>query len=185
MKYGYIKAIFSAFLFSLFLYSCSKTDETPSNSTALPAGPQDTVTSFMVYFYDVVDSVYEVGNYDDPDGPGPKSASIGGVTLKKDRTYQITYRIEDATGTPVMLHNKIKTNGKDYKICIGNQLGCNSQATDSDGSLPIGLTSRLTTSSTTGYANLSFTIKYQKGVKNGDCSPGTTYYTCAIPIFVN
>lgn len=175
---------------TLFFVSCAKEDSSGSNSssntTTLPAGPQDTVTSFMVYFTDAVDSVTEVGSYDDPDGPGPKAASVGGVVLKKNSTYFVSFFIEDATSTPKnYLHNKIKSNGKEYKFCFGNPLGINVVATDSDGSFPIGLNSTLTTSSTTGSGQLGFTIKYQKGVKNGSCSPGVVYHTCNIPIFVN
>lgn len=173
---------------TLLLTACSKDDtETPGSggTTTLPAGPQDSVTTFMVYFTNTVDSTTEIGSYDDPDGPGPKSANVGGVVLKKNASYIVTFFIEDATGSPVFLHNKIKTNGKDYKICISNPLGINVNATDSDGSMPIGLVNLLQTSSSTGSANLNFTVKYQKGSKNGTCSPGIVYHSCNIPIFVN
>lgn len=173
---------------TLLLTACSKDDtETPGSggTTTLPAGPQDSVTTFMVYFTNTVDSTTEIGSYDDPDGPGPKSSNVGGVVLKKNASYIVTFYIEDATGSTVFLHNKIKTNGKDYKICISNPLGINVNATDSDGSMPIGLVNMLQTSSTTGSANLNFTVKYQKGSKNGTCSPGIVYHSCNIPIFVN
>lgn len=173
---------------TLLLTACSKDDtETPGGggTTTIPAGPQDTVTTFMVYFTNTVDSTTEIGSYDDPDGPGPISANVGGVVLKKNASYILTFYIEDATGKTVFLHNKIRTNGKDYKICISNPLGINVNATDSDGSMPIGLVNLLQTSSTTGNANLNFTVKYQKGSKNGTCSPGIVYHTCNIPIYVN
>ena len=174
---------------TLLLTACSKDDtETPGSNgstTTTPTGPQDTVTTFMVYFTNTVDSTVEIGSYDDPDGPGPISPNVGGVVLKKNASYIVTFYIEDATGNTVYLHNKIKTNGKDYKICISNPLGINVNATDSDGSMPIGLINMLQTSGSTGSANLNFTVKYQKGTKNGTCSPGTVYHTCNIPIFVN
>ncbi len=174
---------------TLLLTACSKDDtETPGSNgstTTTPTGPQDTVTTFMVYFTNTVDSTVEIGSYDDPDGPGPISPNVGGVVLKKNASYIVTFYIEDATGSTVYLHNKIKTNGKDYKICISNPLGINVNATDSDGSMPIGLINMLQTSGSTGSANLNFTVKYQKGTKNGTCSPGTVYHTCNIPIYVN
>lgn len=172
---------------SIFLTACSKDDNSEGSGTvSLPAGPQDTVTSFMVYFTNTVDSTVEVGSYDDPDGPGPKAANVGGVVLKKNASYEITYFIEDGTASPkVYLHNKIKTNGKDYKFCYGSPLGINVVPTDSDGTLPIGLKSMLSTSSTTGFDQLNFTIKYQKDVKTGACSPGVVYYSCNIPIIIN
>lgn len=173
---------------TLIITSCSKEDtDNPDGGTLVtPAGPQDTVTSFMVYFTNTVDSMTEVATYDDPDGPGPKAASVGGVVLKKNSSYVVTFMIEDATASPkTFLHPKIKNNGKDYKICISNPLGISVNATDSDGSMPIGLVNMLSTSSTTGSDNINFTIKYQKGVKNGQCSPGTVYHSCNIPVFVN
>lgn len=167
--------------------SCSK-EETSSETPAvnLPAGPQDTVTSFMVFFTNTADSMAEVGSYDDPDGPGPKPANIGGVTLKTNATYRITFFIEDATNPSkvVYLHNKIKTYGRDYKLCISNPLGISVSAQDSDGTLPIGLVNDLITTGNTGSDNMNFTIKYQKDVKNGQCSPGVVYYTCNLPVSV-
>lgn len=183
-----IKIILQLLAFtSIILTACSKDDSSEGSGTVtLPAGPQDTVTSFMVYFTNMADSSVEVGSYDDPDGPGPKAANVGGVVLKKNASYQITYFIEDGTASPkVYLHTKIKNNGKDFKFCYGSPLGINVVATDSDGSLPIGLISNLTTASSTGMDQLNFTIKYQKGVKSGSCSPGVVYHTCNIPIVVN
>lgn len=186
-----LKLIFQLIFFvAVFLTACSKDDDSASSgnstSTTTPTGPQDTVTSFMVFFTNTVDSVTEVGSYDDPDGPGPKPANIGGVVLKKNSSYIVSLNLEDATATPkVFLHTKIKNNGKDYKVCISNPLGTTVNATDSDGTLPIGLVNFLTTGSTTGNDNMNFTIKYQKGCKSGSCSPGTVYYTCNIPVYVN
>lgn len=179
--------LYLALFTTLFTTACSKeeTDNT-NNTTSTLTGPQDTVTSFMVYFTNTVDSVTEVGSYDDPDGPGPRSANIGGVVLKKNASYIVTFMIEDATGkSKVFLHNKIKTYGKDYKICISNPLGISTNAIDSDGTMPIGLVNDLLTTSSTGSGTFNFTIKYQKGCKNGSCSPGSVYYTCNLPVYVN
>ncbi|MCC6818282.1 MAG: hypothetical protein IT245_05285 [Bacteroidia bacterium] len=168
--------------------ACSKDDSGSNNdgNVALPAGPQDTVTSFMVFFTNTVDSSVEVGSYDDVDGPGPITPNLGGVVLKKNSTYVLSFFIEDGTGpSKVYLHTKIKNNGKDFKFCFSNPLGINVVSTDSDGSLPIGLVSTLNTSNSTGMDQLNFTIKYQKGVKNGSCSPGIVYHSCNIPIIIN
>lgn len=167
----------------LALGSCSKKDS--EEPLSLPPGPQDTVTNFSAYFYNVIDSTTEVASCDDPDGPGPLEASIGGIALQKNSNYIITFRIEDATGnTSVMLDKKIKANGKDFKICLNNPLGSNVHATDSDGSNPIGLENAMSTSNITGNDKITFTIKYQKGVKNGQCEPGIVYYTCSVPVTI-
>lgn len=167
----------------LGLLSCSKKDA--DEPLSLPPGPQDTVTNFSAYFYNVVDSTTEVASFDDPDGPGPIEASIGGITLQKNSNYMITFRIEDATGnSSVMLDQKIRNNGKDFKICLSNPLGTTIHATDSDGSHPIGLEDDMSTSNMTGNDKITFTIKYQKGVKNGQCEPGVVYYTCSVPVTI-
>lgn len=173
---------------ALFIVSCSKEDSVSSGgSTTLPAGPQDTVTSFMVYFTNTSDSSVEVGSYDDPDGPGPKPANVGGVTLKAGSTYLVTFFIEDASnpGKIVFLHTKIKNNGNEYKICTNNPLGSSVTPADSDGTYPIGLVNNLVTAGNTGSESMNFTIKYQKSVKNGECSPGVTYFSCNIPFALN
>jgi hypothetical protein len=182
------KIIFSftciAALASCFV-SCKK-ENTSNEGVSLPPGPQDTITSFMVNFYNTSDSTVEVGSYDDPDGAGPIAPNIGGASLKKNASYIITFLMEDATDAAhsVFIQNKIKTNGKDYKICIGSPLGISVNATDSDGSRPIGLTNNMSTSSTTGSGKMNFSIKYQKGVKDGQCAPGLLLFNCDIPVTV-
>ncbi len=162
--------------------SCGKKDQ----GTPVAEGPKDTITSFMVNFYDPIDSTTEVGAYDDPDGPGPIQPSIGGVALKKNTAYVVTFMIEDATNPKsiVYIHNKIKSNGKDYRLCTTNSLGISVTAKDSDGSMPIGLVNDLNTSSSTGTNSMVFTIRYQKGVKDGQCSAGSLYYQCSLPVSV-
>lgn len=172
---------------SISFIACSKEDDNNSNTVvSLPAGVQDTVTSFMVFFTNNIDSSVEVASYDDPDGPGPKSPNIGGVTLNKNANYKVTFFIEDATNASQIsyLHTKIKNNGKDFKICASNPLGMTLTAKDSDGTFPIGLVNDLTTGSTLGNDNINFTVKYQKSVKNGQCSPGIVYFSCNIPVGV-
>lgn len=181
-------SLFLTVLSAVFFTACSKEDTTAdgsNGSSTTTTLPQDTVTSFMVYF--TTDSTTEVGSYDDPDGPGPKPANVGGVYLKSNSTYKVTFFIEDATdpNKVVYLHNKIKNNGSDYKICTSNPLGSSVVAVDSDGTYPIGLVNDLLTTGNTGTENMNFTIKYQKSVKNGQCSPGVTYFTCNIPFGLN
>jgi hypothetical protein len=182
MKRSFIYLSLIAFL---VLNACKK-EESSSNDTkvSLPAGPQDTVTSFMITFFNTIDSSSTIAEYADEDGLGPKSPTFGGFSLEKNTLYQVSFRVEDGTGTPIVLNNKIKTNGKDYKICVNNPLGISFVPTDSDGSLPIGLMQNMTTSSTTGDGNMTFTIKYQKGVKNGQCEPGIVYFSCTLPFSV-
>lgn len=182
MKQISLSLLFVAFIAACFV-SCKKDK---NEALALPAGPQDTVTSFMVSFYHTVDSTTDVGACDDPDGPGPMQANIGGVSLKKNSTYIVTFMIEDATNPSqsIYLDKKIKNNGKDFKLCMGNPLGISIVAKDSDGSLPIGLVNELVTSSSTGNDKISFTIKYQKGVKDGSCDPGIMYYNCSLPVTI-
>ncbi len=172
---------------STFFVSCSTKDQAalaPSKPKA-PA-PQDTVTNFYVYFSDPIDSSAEVAAYEDQDGPGPMEASFGGVSLKANTHYIVTFVIEDGTNPAktVYLNNKILSNARDYKLCISSPLGITIKPTDSDGLLPIGLENELNTSSTTGNGSINFSLKYQKGVKNGQCEPGTTIFNANFPISV-
>ncbi len=203
------------FLFAItlitFLVSCSKDHEiepssfkSPTNnpedtsyhvipkdtSTKIPVATtaQDTISNFFVYFTNPVTSNVEVAAYEDLDGAGPKPAIIGGVTLKANTYYVVTFRIEDATnhtGNRVYIHDKIKNNGTDYKICISTPMGISVNPTDSDGSMAIGLVNDLYTSPGIGSDKINFSIKYQKGVKDGQCAPGTLYFNCNIPVTVN
>jgi len=178
-------AFFLGFALTLISINACKKE---SNSTNITTGslPTDTVTSFMVNFINTVDSTVDVASYDDPDGNGPINPSIGGVTLKKNSSYRVTFMILDESNPiqMVMLHNKIRTAGKDYKLCMSNPLGVSVTATDSDGSFPIGLDNLMTTGATTGNDYMNFTIKYQAGVKNGQCDPGQVFFTCNLPISI-
>jgi hypothetical protein len=170
-----------------FFTSCSKQEQIEVTPTAFKAPVLlDTITNFYVHFSDPIDSATEVGAYEDIDGPGPMEGAISGVSLKANTHYIVTFMMEDATNpeNPINIQNKIRTYGKDYRLCISNQLGMAITPTDSDGVMPIGLVNELNTTSTTGDGSISFTLKYQKGVKNGDCSPGTVVYKCTIPISV-
>ena len=169
---------------TVIFFACKKDNN--SNTTVNGTLPTDTVTSFMVNFINTVDSTVEVASYDDPDGNGPINPTIGGVTLKKNSSYRVTFMILDESNPNqmVLLHSKIKSAGKDYKICISSPLGCSISATDSDGSYPIGLDNLMSTSSTTGSDYMNFTIKYQAGVKNGQCDPGQVLFTCNLPVSI-
>ena len=166
-------------------------DWKPRDTTATPhvaLTPADTVSSFIVYFTDPETTTVQEGQYEDLDGAGPLLPNIGGVALNANTKYIVTFRIEDATngkGSTVFIDDKIKADGKDFKICISNPLGIIISPTDSDGSLPIGLENELITGSTKGSCNMSFTIRYQKDVKNGDCAPGINYFTCSLPVTIN
>lgn len=175
---------------TMLITSCSK-EEIPFENTESkiyePASSlKDTVTSFMVFFGNPKDSSAQVGVYDDPDGPGPKPASIGGVVLSPNTAYEVTFFIEDASNpaSVAYLHNKIKANGTQFKICTNNPLGSNIQATDSDGKFPIGLENKMFTNENTGDSYMNFTIKYQKDVKNGSCTPGEVYFSVEIPVSI-
>jgi hypothetical protein len=179
-----MKPIFLSITCLLLVFSACKKEPTDSSNVVLPAGPQDSITSFMIYLDDMVDSTTTIANYTDIDGPGPKRPTFGGFSLKKNRNYEVSFRIEDETGVPIVLNSKIKTNAKDYRICINEPLGITVSAKDSDGQHALGLVNSLTTSSQTGNDYMTFTIKYQKGVKNGQCDPGVVYFTCTLPFSV-
>jgi hypothetical protein len=183
-----------AVVLTTFLGSCSKEDAGGYSPKAKPNGnntvptelQQDTITNFLVYFSNPADESTQVGAYEDPDGPGPIEPCIGAVVLKANTQYIVTFMIEDATNKNkrVDIDNKIQKNGRDYKICISNPLGSSISAIDSDGLMAIGLENKLMTSEQTGNSSFNFSIKFQQGVKNGDCGPGKMYFSCDIPVSI-
>ena len=87
-------AFFLGFALTLFSINACKKESNSANKITGTL-PTDTVTSFMVNFINTVDSTVEVASYDDPDGSGPINPSIGGVTLKKNSSYRVTFMILD------------------------------------------------------------------------------------------
>ncbi len=170
----------------VFAFGCKKESNSQNNDTkTTPVAPKDSITNLMVTFYNTEDSSNQVGGVSDPDGPGPIQASYNGVVLLPNTLYNVSIRLEDETGSFVNISDKIKANPKDYLICFGNNLSMSTVSTDSDGTHSIGLKFNLTTSSMTGSGNLDLNIKYQKGVKNGQCEPGSLYYSAYVPILIN
>lgn len=162
----------------------------PNNNPDNPiVSPKDTITNFLVYFTNPENSTVEVGAYEDPDGSGPAKASIGGVTLKANTLYIVNFLIEDGSTNNTEktdINSKIISNGTDYKMCISNPLGISVTPTDYDSNdMILGLQNELMTSSKTGSGSINFTLRYQKGVKNGQCEVGTNFYSCNIPITIN
>ena len=174
-------------LFSfIFIFGCKKDKNSQNNgSNNTPVAPKDSITNLIVTFYNTDDSSNQVGGINDPDGPGPIQPNYNGVVLVPNTLYNVSIRLEDETGSLVNISDKIKANPKDYFICFGNNLNMTTVSTDSDGSHSIGLNFNLTTSSMTGSGNLDLNIKYQKGVKNGQCNPGSLYYSAYVPILIN
>lgn len=178
---------FFVVLFSfIFIFGCKKDKNSQNNgSNNTPVAPKDSITNLIVTFYNTDDSSNQVGGIYDPDGPGPTQPNYNGVVLLPNTLYNVSIRLEDETGSFVNISDKIKANPKDYFVCFGNNLGMTTVSTDSDGSHSIGLNFNLTTSSMTGSGNLDLNIKYQKGVKNGQCNPGSLYYSAYVPILIN
>jgi len=178
-----MKQYFVIFGLIFFLIQACKKDKSDANIPN-PNGPKDSVTNFMVTIFDTQDSMVKIANYSDVDGPGPKRPLISGFSFKKNNTYLLSFRVEDATGVPVNLTNKIKSDGKNFKVCVSTPFGIQARATDSDGQYLIGLEYEIITSNQTGDGEMDFTIKYQNKVKNGSCEPGVVYFTCSMPFSV-
>jgi hypothetical protein len=163
-------------------------DSLPTKNPVKNVTPQDTITNFFVYFQDTFNSSVEVGVYEDVDGSGPAEAALSAVTLKPNTYYKVSIRMQnalDATKERVRIYEKIRDNGKDFRICATAPLGMNIIPTDSDGLMAIGLENEVNTTSMKGEGMMNFTVRYQKGVKNGQCEAGTVYYKCSIPVFIN
>jgi hypothetical protein len=164
------------------LASCKKES---GNDTTLPTSQKDVVTFFSVSFYNVIDSSVNYCSYVDTDGDGPLFPSISGTALKVNAEYEVSIRLKDESRTPAVdLYSKLRSDGKNYKVCFSNTIGLTLVPTDSDGSLPIGFESTLKTGATPDFSNFNFTIMHQPGVKNGSCSPGTVYFNCSIPVSI-
>ncbi len=184
-----MKKIIVGFIIALGVFQACKKEETKTDDSKQNTpvnAPSDTITNFMVKFYSLKDSSTQVANYNDPDGAGPKPGSSGGVVLTANTDYEITYRIEDGSNpsNPVVLNNKIQTNSKDYILCASSNMGITVNAADNDGKYPLGLIHKFTTGSSSS-GKFYFSLKYQKGIKNGSCDIGVEQVNCSIPIQVN
>ncbi len=186
-----LKTIFLRTLFiaagsgMLWLSSCQPDD--PNLPTDPKNTGKDTVTTFNLKLTKLSDNSVSFASCFDPDGAGPKSPTlINSVNLKANSEYDLEISAFDDTD-PLNSHNftdsilKYKT---DYLLCVTSGTGISLLATDTDGTRPIGLKQRLKTFSAAS-GTMVLNLKYQKGVKNGDCSPGTSMLNISFPLVIS
>ncbi|MBC7426003.1 MAG: hypothetical protein H7321_05660 [Bacteroidia bacterium] len=183
-KTGFLLITLSAFLLS----SCKK-DKNDNNNTNNDQKPISTATVTTVYIeaLEENDSMSRFYGWNDADGPGGNQPLFDAFVLKANKSYEIFLNFEDGTNSSAIVDlNKdvIKPNSNNYKICITGDQGLVATAKDKDGNgRDLGLDYNIMAFQK-GNGKLKITIKDQKNVKNGDCDPGTVFWSFEFPLIV-
>jgi len=148
----------------------------------------EVITTVQMVFTDSATStVAGTFEFNDPDGPGGNPPQrLDTINLQSSKTYLVELRFIDASKNPAHdITHEIREEAKEHIVCF-TDAGSNITIlrTDSDGTHPIGLSSRWNAPDVMGSGNVKVTLKHQPGVKNGQCEPGDTDVEVEFPVRV-
>ena len=141
----------------------------------------------MVFTDSATSTVAGTFEFSDPDGPGGNPPQrLDTIDLQRSKTYLVELRFIDASKNPAHdITHEIREEAKEHIVCF-TDAGSNLTIlrTDSDGTHPIGLSSRWNTPDVMSSGKVKVTLKHQPGVKNGQCEPGDTDVEIEFPVRV-
>lgn len=141
----------------------------------------------MVFTDSATSTVAGTFEFSDPDGPGGNPPQrLDTIDLQRSKTYLVELRFIDASKNPAHdITHEIREEAKEHIVCF-TDAGSNVSIlrTDSDGTHPIGLSSRWKAPELNSNGSVKVTLKHQPGVKNGQCDPGDTDVEVEFPVRV-
>lgn len=141
----------------------------------------------MVFTDSATSTVAGTFEFSDPDGPGGNPPQrMDTISLQSSKTYLVELRFIDASKNPAHdITHEIREEAREHIVCF-TDAGSNLTIlrTDSDGTHPIGLSSRWNTPDVMSSGKVKVTLKHQPGVKNGQCDPGDTDVEVEFPVRV-
>jgi hypothetical protein len=148
----------------------------------------EVITTVRMTFTDSATStVAGTFEFNDPDGPGGNPPQrLDTIDLQTGKTYLFELRFIDASKSPAHdITHEIREEAKEHLVCF-TDAGSNVVIvrTDSDGTHPIGLSSKWNTPDVISNGKVRVQLKHQPGVKNGQCEPGDTDVEVDFPVRV-
>lgn len=152
---------------------------------------EEVITTLQLSFEDTLTGVVTVFRFNDPDGDGGDPAiEWDTIRLDENATYYVTTTVYNESGSTVEdVTPEIEEEGAEHLFCYTpDNINIDITLTDSDGTLPIGLTSTWELG-TTGFpadASVKVELKHQAdGEKDGSCAPGSTDIDVTFPVRIN
>ena len=148
----------------------------------------EVITTVRMVFTDSANSAdVRTFEFNDPDGPGGNPPQrLDTIYLQTGKTYLVELRFIDASKSPAHdITHEIREEAKEHIVCF-TDAGSNLSIlrTDSDGTHPIGLSSKWKAPELNSNGKVRVQLKHQPGVKNGQCEPGDTDVEVEFPVRV-
>lgn len=165
------KNIIAFLLCSMAAVACKKTEDGHNHDE------QELITQVLLTFTDTSGVAPNVqAQFNDPDGPGGlPPVRFDSIVLHPNTVYRCNLSLANTSATPpVDLTSEIVKEAKEHLFCYTAPLGLTINYADTDGSLPLGLSTYWKTDSSSVTGTLRLQLKHQPGIKNGDCNIGET-----------
>lgn len=139
---------------------------------------EELITTVKLVLKDSATLESKIYRWQDLDGAGGNNPSLPDtLKLGGNRTYYyyLVFINESDASKVVDITEEIKSEGKDHLICFADGGSGNLKfiATDSDGTLPIGIDGKIYVGNN-GNGTIKMVLHHQPGIKTGDCNKGET-----------
>jgi hypothetical protein len=181
--------LFMGLLLTTAITGCKRDDD---DEPRLIVNEEELITSVVVTYSDTSSTNVKTAKFSDPDGEGGNNPiQFDTIRLQKGKTYQVNLAFLDESDPNDIedITVEVREEGNEHLVCfdLDANSGVSIQKTDSDGTFPIGLTSKWTTDLTAMPFNGTITVilKHQPDVKDGTCAPGDTDVEINFPLIIN
>ena len=148
---------------------------------------QELITKVSIEFSDsITGALAFTAAFNDPDGVGGTAATIDSMIFAANTTYNANISVfAEVSGQVEDITPEILVENADHLFCFtASGAALTVLRTDSDGTFPIGLTSRFSAGAA-GSGSITVTLKHQPdGAKDGTCAPGDTDVEVVFPVLI-
>lgn len=182
-----LKTIGLLSLLSLSIIACKDDDDTSVQpDSRVNPNEEELITTMELIFSDTLSIPIDTFYFRDVDGIGGQDPIIDSIFLSSNTTYQLSLRFLDESDPNSVedITTEINEEDDEHLVCYNSTIAAlNIQITDTDGTYPVGLTSRWESGNAeTGEIEIS--LKHQPGIKNGNCDIGETDVEVNFPLII-
>jgi hypothetical protein len=172
---------------SVAIIACKDDDDdsVKNGKTTVNPNEEELITTVEAIFSDTNGVALDTFKFEDPDGLGGDAPTIDTIRLNSNSKYDLSIRfLDESDSTDVEnITAEIQAEDDEHLICFEEKTSnaLNISKTDSDGTYPIGLSSRWEVGAAAN-GSIVISLKHQPGVKDGSCSPGETDIEVEFPL---
>lgn len=170
---------------TLLVVACKKDDNSVTDPNHDHDHEEELITTVELNFVGPNEAeVISKFSFSDVDGEGGDAPIIDTIRLNAGAYYSLDISFLDESQSPAEdITEEIKEEDDEHLVCLSSTVSSLSfEKMDTDGTHPIGLSSKWTHTGNAGSGTVTITLKHQPGVKDGTCAPGETDVEVIFPI---